>query len=330
MTDEQTAAPDVQAAEEETDAALVTMVPLRDIDVDFKLNISRRKGYTPEEIAEFASEIKRHGLMHPVTIRVNDKDAKKPYKLVAGYKRYAAYSELAKTSEDFLSIPAMLDASQSDNEAVEMNLAENLRRKSIGYLDAAHAIKALEERGFKTVAISKLFGRDASWVRQRKALLELKPKEQTALEQAEMDGEAALRLVFAVKPEQREEVLEEAKSVAKERAAKAAAKGKAEPATKAKVKAQDVTEAVRRKQAAKETASGKTASTRRRLAEVVADFEGEDGPGNSDPVRHILRAFLKYIEGGTTRTLIKNLEAACEGSKFRFPEKPMVKGKAAA
>ena len=90
---------------------------------------------TREHVTTLAADIARNGLLHPITVR----RAATGYELLAGLHRFLAIQRLHWTHVDAL----ILDA--RDDQAQEITLTENLRRKQISPVEEAIALAQLLE-----------------------------------------------------------------------------------------------------------------------------------------------------------------------------------------
>lgn len=96
-----------------------------------------RKNFNPAKLAELAEDIKRRGIDTPITVRplpgsrVADTDRTVQFELVCGERRLRA-SELAGVA----TIPAMV-RDLTDDQALEIQLCENLKRDDLTELEAA-------------------------------------------------------------------------------------------------------------------------------------------------------------------------------------------------
>ncbi len=89
---------------------------------------------SPEQdhIDELALSIKKHGLLHPITIRTKNHK----YEIVAGNRRYLACKKLG-----WRKIPSHI-TELDDKEAFEIFLIENIHRKQLNPIEEGRAFKA--------------------------------------------------------------------------------------------------------------------------------------------------------------------------------------------
>jgi len=132
-------------------------------EIDFS-PLNYRRYYSQEALNDFASELKLHGIISPVTLR---KMPSGRYELVAGERRLRA-AQIAELKE----IPAIIKE-LTDDEVTEIQLSENLQRENPHPLDEAQAIKRMNGK-YKTVdEIAARLGKSRSFVYSRIRLLSL-------------------------------------------------------------------------------------------------------------------------------------------------------------
>ena len=93
-----------------------------------------RKAFDPEDLAELAASISRHGVLQPIVVSA-DRDG---YELVAGHRRVLAARLAGKTT-----IPAVIRDEVGDR--LELALTENLQRSDLNAIETARAYKLLME-----------------------------------------------------------------------------------------------------------------------------------------------------------------------------------------
>jgi ParB family transcriptional regulator, chromosome partitioning protein len=84
-----------------------------------------------ESIGELSQSIKKHGLLQPIIVRPINRG----FEIVAGHRRYQACKLLR-----WKTIPAMVK-DVSDKDAFEIQLVENIQRKTLDPIEEAHAFK---------------------------------------------------------------------------------------------------------------------------------------------------------------------------------------------
>lgn len=121
----------------------------------------------PFEVVGLANDIKRDGLITPISVQPWDKAGFK-YKILAGHCRYMAFK-----INEAESIPCFIVHVKDDLEAREYNLKENLFRTNLNLLQEAKALTPFFDRGFSDTDVAKRLNRSAGWVTPRRQLLQL-------------------------------------------------------------------------------------------------------------------------------------------------------------
>ena len=167
-----------------------------------------RKHFDQAKLTELAESIKTSGVHQPILLRplpgtrlaetfgFRRQGAPLPaYELVAGARRLRA-CKLAKTSE----VPAMI-RELTDEQALEIQLIENLQRVDMSELEEAEGYRALMEHSHLTVEqVAEKIGKGdskskgKSYVYARLKLLDLSPEARKALEEGTIDASRALRI----------------------------------------------------------------------------------------------------------------------------------------
>lgn len=142
-------------------------IPMTQVWVDPEFNCRGR--FTPESVATLAQDIRDNGLQFPVIVQPWDKNPGYCYRLVAGFRRFAA-CRLLHAAE----IPAMVtDKGISEFDAHKLNLIENLERQDLNILEEAEGIRKLFPLGETLGEIAKELKRPRQWVYRRLGLLDL-------------------------------------------------------------------------------------------------------------------------------------------------------------
>lgn len=178
-----------------------------------------RKTFDATKLQELADSIKASGVHQPILLRplpgsrVEDtsyaplsptaawpfhrtkRDVRPVYELVAGARRLRA-CRLAKVAE----VPAMI-RELTDEQALEIQLIENLQRVDMSELEEAEGYRALMEHSHLTVEqVAEKIGKGdskskgKSYVYARLKLLDLSPEATKALREGLIDASRALRI----------------------------------------------------------------------------------------------------------------------------------------
>jgi ParB family chromosome partitioning protein len=158
----------------------VTVALLRDADfaqikteaIDFS-PLNYRKYVEEEALQQFAEELKQHGIISPLTVRAGKKNR---YELVAGERRLRA-ARIAGLQ----TVPAAI-VSLTDEQVIEIQLAENLQRENPHPMHEAQAIGQMQQTGKTIDEIAARLGKSKQFVYTRlKLLLLTEPFEEMIL-----------------------------------------------------------------------------------------------------------------------------------------------------
>ncbi|MDR7587081.1 MAG: ParB/RepB/Spo0J family partition protein [Armatimonadota bacterium] len=132
-----------------------------------------RQEIDPQELAELAESVRRHGVLQPIVVRpVGDR-----FEVVAGERRWRA-AEAAGLQ----TIPAVI-REMDDRQAVEVALVENLQRQDLSPLERARAYRRLvEEFGLTQEQVAERVGKSQPAVANTLRLLQLPAPVQASLE----------------------------------------------------------------------------------------------------------------------------------------------------
>lgn len=142
-----------------------------------------RKIYDETAMQELVASVKEKGILQPILIRPNGKG----YILVCGERRYRASKE-AGLGE----IPAVI-RELSDEEALELQIIENLQRKDVHPMEEAVAFKSLRDK-FSVEDIAIKVGKSPVFVAQRIKLTDLIEDFQEMLYQNKLSLKDAISL----------------------------------------------------------------------------------------------------------------------------------------
>lgn len=138
-----------------------------------------------DEIFELADDIKKNGLISPITVRpVGD-----GYELVAGQRRY-----LAHQFAGILKIKCVV-RTLTDEEAFAIMTSENLSRVDVNPIDEAkHVARLMQIHNGNMEIAKRLTGRGEKWIRDRLAIGEMPDYMQELLANKELKIGVALIL----------------------------------------------------------------------------------------------------------------------------------------
>ncbi len=138
-------------------------IPLGEIEV----SPTNLRQIDEKSLAELAASIRQHGVLQPILLRPIENGAAK-YQIVAGERRFRA-AGLAELE----TIPGQVRA-MSDDEALSLQIIENLQREDLHPLDEAESFRRLREVMQITVReMAQRVAKDARYVARRLSLTNL-------------------------------------------------------------------------------------------------------------------------------------------------------------
>lgn len=305
-----------------TKASNIFSIAPEEIEVDVRLN-GRSEAHSDADIDTLVASFERLGQLQPVVARkVGDK-----VQLVFGYCRHAAairYNE--KHPDKPMKLKVEVLTKLSDREALERNLSENLRRRSLSIIDIAEAQKRLSEdpeSPWKDKEIAKFFGMTTQYVGVLRKLLTLPKRWKKllhlgalaigpALKMTELDKESQEALYDKLKADEVAQKAEYEIKVDKKRDIEAEEKGEkpaSEGKKKTKVKTSQVMSGIREaskeakakaaQAAGKPTVPEKEEPTRinRTRKEFVAYLESKTGPAEPPMLRKLVESLIAFYNG---------------------------------
>jgi ParB family chromosome partitioning protein len=126
--------------------------------------LNYRKHFSEQDLVSFAEELKLHGIISPLTVRLL---ANGKYELVAGERRLRA-ARIAK-----LEIVPVMIKQLTDEQVTEIQLAENLQRENPHPMNDAQAISLMQQTGKNIEEIAARLGKSKQFVYIRLKLLNL-------------------------------------------------------------------------------------------------------------------------------------------------------------
>src|SRR5665213_1158171 len=137
-----------------------------------------RKTFHAEDMQDLIQSVAANGVLQPIVLRkVNDKQ-----ELVCGERRYRAAMEVFKADNSRNTIHACVYENLSDEQALEMQIIENMQRKDVHQLEEAEAFAKLAENPQANIQeIALKVGKSASYVAHRIKLNELSEEFKQAL-----------------------------------------------------------------------------------------------------------------------------------------------------
>ena len=133
--------------------------------------INARLSDRESEIAEFASSIEAHGLIHPLFV----KQIGERHYVADGNRRLAALRYMAEQGTIAADEMIKCELDETNSDAAELSLAANIMRKDLHPADMYVAFKDLSQRSLDEVQIANRFGVEPVRVRKFLALGNIAP-----------------------------------------------------------------------------------------------------------------------------------------------------------
>lgn len=146
-------------------AETIQDIPLEIIFSDSEFNV--RGSIVPFDVIELAKDIQDNGLINPIQVQPY-KDDGFQYKIVCGHRRHLAY----KVNNE-KTIPCIVKKGLTEEQAIILNVRENVSRKNLNIMQEAEAIKRLKARKLTLEQISKTLKVSKGWVQIRDMALKL-------------------------------------------------------------------------------------------------------------------------------------------------------------
>lgn len=155
-----------------------------------------RKYFDEAAMNELIDSVREKGVLQPILVRPFDAGelgGAQAYMLVCGERRYRAAATVAGAYKSRDTIPAVIKE-LTDDEALELQIIENLQRKDVHPLEEAVAFKSLLDHGKEVKEVAARVGKSDFYVRQRVKLSELIKEWQTAYFAGNINSQAAMSL----------------------------------------------------------------------------------------------------------------------------------------
>lgn len=169
--------------------------------------LNPRKTFDQAGIEELAENIKRQGLLQPITVRpieysdeLTDGEVVSipvKYEIVCGERRYRAVTLTGSET-----IPCIV-REMTDDEAFDAMITENLQRKDVDPIEEAFAFRQLCNRGNNVEEIAARFGKSVKFIRERIKLDELLPEMKEWVSKGLMHIGAAIHIAKLTEEDQR-------------------------------------------------------------------------------------------------------------------------------
>lgn len=146
-------------------------IPLDLILIDEEFNC--RGFIATSEVTDLAADIIANGLHSPITVQPWDKIDGKQFRCIAGHRRLTAYrynrSEGKPKSER---IQAIVREHLTEEQAIILNLSENVQRTDLNPVVEARALKKLKDLGYTQQKAALALKKTRPWVQARYYILE--------------------------------------------------------------------------------------------------------------------------------------------------------------
>lgn len=109
-----------------------------------------------EDWQDFVRSIEKWGVVQPITVRraIREDDDATFYEIIAGERRYLASKQAGKKT-----IPAIVRPDVADDDALAMQISENIQRENYNPLVLAEKIQLLRDMGKSTSELAALVGK---------------------------------------------------------------------------------------------------------------------------------------------------------------------------
>lgn len=131
-------------------------------------NFNCRGFISPLNVTDLAQSMRDKGLQQPLMIEPWDKMPGKKFRLIMGHRRHKAAQVLS-----WKEVPCILKEGLTEEEALALNLLENIQREDLNILQEAQAIQRFYKRGVTVSDIANLVKQSRGWVQVRFDLLDL-------------------------------------------------------------------------------------------------------------------------------------------------------------
>jgi ParB/RepB/Spo0J family partition protein len=146
----------------------------------------RRKHFDKTLRAELVASVERHGIVQPIVVRPNGTTGE--FEVIAGERRVLAAREVGLQN-----IPAMVH-DYTDDQALDVQLIENLQREGLHPLVECEGYQDLKSRGHTVEQIAAKVGRSTSYVYKRLELAACQSAVRKAFFNDNIDAAKALLL----------------------------------------------------------------------------------------------------------------------------------------
>lgn len=159
--------------------------------------LNPRKTFDETELRELADNIKKQGLLQPITVRPIEPNEVDPvggnFEIVCGERRFRAWYMNAVDPKYPKQIPCIVQP-MSDSQALDAMITENLQRKDVDPIEEAFAFGQLHAHGKSVMYLSERFGKSKRFIVERIKLDALIPELKKLVTDGVMHIGAALHI----------------------------------------------------------------------------------------------------------------------------------------
>lgn len=131
-----------------------------------------RKVFDEDKIKELADSIRQEGLINPITVRPENNY----FEIVCGERRFRAYRMINLSCID------AFVKNWDDNKVMLAQLAENIQREDLNYLEEAQGLKnVMDKAKYSTYDLARYINKSQTWVVNRLSFLDLREDFKTYL-----------------------------------------------------------------------------------------------------------------------------------------------------
>lgn len=202
-------------------AVNVVKIPIAEIDDNHEFNCRGR--IVPSDVDFLTKDISINGLLQPILVRPLEYKTFK-YRVVAGFSRFLSLRILR-----WPLIPSII-TNCSDEDAMFLNLSENIVRRNLNWMQEATAVRMIQQRFPTRTAefIAEKLGQSRGWVQLRTYVLELPPECQEQIAQGNVTQEQ-IRAIWQMKNKDKQLIAIRKIKEAKERGIKIKLHDKSRP-----------------------------------------------------------------------------------------------------
>lgn len=161
----------------------IAMIRLADLS---ESPFNPRTIFNEEKLDELAADLKTRGMLQPILAREHAGDSDAFYEVIVGHRRLRA-AKLAGLE----SVPVVV-TEMTDQEVLEAQLVENLKREDLTALEEAEGYRALREQGLSVDQIVERIKKSKAWIYARLKLCDLGAKGREAFVAGRLNASTAL------------------------------------------------------------------------------------------------------------------------------------------